>query len=417
MIQDFTKQLCMLAVLAIPSASAVMAQGPTNNSINFEIRPYIVTYDGFSDVSSDGEVVAKIRTTNPDGGWYDYICYQYPCVSTPCTWVNENPDAFLQYATNQPWDHTFDLQFEGMEDDDVDPCNYNPAEDDDYFLSYATWTWDGGFTTSISQNALRWPSTWYNNDNDDTNGFILPNSDIWDLSLHTAWRYTNGDNCANPLTFGTLNFNSNYGHFNSTSRLIEGTYGGLTPLIYTNTANNASADVYYSFVLTEPAEISISTVNAFTAWDTFLRLFNANCTEAIALNDDSEGTQQSTIVVALDPGEYKIQVEGFNAQQGNFLLEIEVGPSTLSLNPAKDEMPLSVYPNPTSDFLNINITQEWGSDVILSMFDLSGRKVYQQRENGQEVIRFSTGDFAPGVYSILVEGNNRIGQSKVVIQK
>ncbi|MGB6035330.1 MAG: T9SS type A sorting domain-containing protein [Cryomorphaceae bacterium] len=419
MMKIFTKTGLSVLLLFTTSVSTLCGQSPTaptNLQINYEITTNIITYDGFSDVSSDGEVVARIRTTNPDGTFTSFNCIQFPCVATPCQFVNATPLSFLQSQVGQPYDQEFDLQFQGMEDDDSDPCTYNPDEDDDYYLAYATW--NSGFSTSISQNGGRYPSRWYSNDNG-FGGFLLPNSDIWDLQLKTAFRYTHGNSCNDPLTYGVLNFNTSYDHFNSTSQELAGEISTFSPLFYDNTADFSSADVYYSFELTEPTEISISTVNEvneFTDFDTYLRLFNADCSEIITQNDDVDGTVQSRIVTALDPGLYKIQVEGYQANAGKFFLQIQVGPSTLSVDQIVKEKMISLYPNPTSDLLNIQLDQSLGTDVTILMYDLLGRQVYNKQSQGQSNFQMLVGHLESGTYRVVVTGEKGTSQSAVVIQ-
>lgn len=403
----YTSLACMLI------ATSTFAQMPINRQINYEIRPAEIYYNGQSDVSSDGEVVTRIGTTAPDGSWYDYYCFMFFCSSTPCTYVNNDPDVWLQWATGQPWDQEFDLRMEAYEDDDGVHCEYNAAEDDDYYWSYATWT--EGLSTSISQNALRWSSAWYSNDNDNDGGWLFPNSAVWNLKLKTAWRYTHGETCDDPLDFGQLNFNASYNHFNSTSREILGSDGGGAPLVYNDNMDNASADVFYQFSISEPTSVTITTQSEYTSFDTYLRLYNANCTDVIALNDDvQQGVLQSEIQVDLEPGTYKIQVEGYNASEGTFQLQMFVGPSTLGVSEEKGIVSLNAYPNPAVDVLNLEVDSEMTGELDISIYNVLGKEVFREVMQAAQVVTIPVNHLTTGTYNIVVRNEDKISFSKLV---
>ena len=104
--------------------------------------------------------------------------------------------------------------------------------------------------------------------------------------MRTAWRYSSGDNCSDPLEFGTLNEGQQYVTFNATSTAIESEHSGNAPLTYTNTQGNASADIYYRFTINEEMSINVNTLSASTNYDTHLRIYESGCGNELAANDD-----------------------------------------------------------------------------------------------------------------------------------
>lgn len=411
----YLKLLALSLVLIYAGNSK--GQQPLDLGINFEIKLSELYYDGFSDVSSVGELVTQIQTWDPVLGWSEFGCETFTCASTPMTLQNTSPDSYLRWGMGGAFDYEFDLKFIGMEDDDSNPCNYNPDEDDDYYEEYATWT--SGFTTSITQNAFRWPSMWYSNDNDDTGGWLLPQSDIWDIKLKTAWRYTHGDDCTDPLDFGQVGPNTNVYHFNSTDRSIEAEHSQNVPLCYTNTGNNLSADVYYRIELTEPSEIVITTIaENSTNFDTYLRVFEADCATVVEENDDYiPGEEvQARIETSLSAGVYIIQVEGYSANEGQFYLGVEVGNSTLSVREHNDPDLISLYPNPATDVLNIDLSDDLGTEVTISMFNILGQEVYNSQVSGQNLVRIPVSNYPPGTYNVIVRSGTRVSYQKVIIQ-
>lgn len=72
---------------------------------------------------------------------------------------------------------------------------------------------------------------------------------------------------------------------------------------------------------------------------------------------------------------------------------------------------ISVFPNPTTDYVNIS-SPEAGK---LSVMNLNGQEIYSSAINAQESLALSTGDWEKGVYLIQIATEN--GQSTVKIVK
>lgn len=80
-----------------------------------------------------------------------------------------------------------------------------------------------------------------------------------------------------------------------------------------------------------------------------------------------------------------------------------VDPSTASVNDLNDDK-FTVYPNPTSDYLNLN------GDYVesVNVFDMNGRIVLSETTNKVDVSTLQ-----PGVYTLLVNGEQR---QRVVVE-
>lgn len=143
------------------------------------------------------------------------------------------------------------------------------------------------------------------------------------ISLKSAWRYANGAACASPLTFGSLTNGVTYTHVNSNRSAPTGANANKG---YTNVLGNAANDVFYSFTLSAPTVVTISTDNSETNYDTNLRLYNSNCGTEIASDDDSGITYasglSSVLTRALCAGTYVVMVEGYSTNTGDFNLSI-----------------------------------------------------------------------------------------------
>ncbi len=391
-----------------------------NKNINFEIRLHELYYDGQNDGtgSNPGEVNVSIDISDPGGNWYNDICFDFSCPSVPYTYVNNDPNWFYLWGTGWSWNSEFNMNFTGWEDDNGETCNYNSTgsnPDDDYYNSLASFS--GGGLASISQNAARWSSAWYSNDNSATGGWLLPNSNVWDIRLKTAWRYSSGDVCSDPLELGTLVNNQQYIHYNNTSRDIEGEHSGSAPLTYTNTADNPSADVYYRFELSTRMEVDINTISSqFTGYDTYLRLLNNNCGSVIAVNDDAGGTTQSQIIETLDPGIYLIQVEGYSGEEGTLRLNVKGTAVVSSLSSAIGAELVKIYPNPAKDVLHIDFLDQIDEDVTVKIYNLVGEAVYTSLHNQLNPLSISLNGIAPGNYIVELITDKEKMRNKIIIE-
>jgi hypothetical protein len=87
------------------------------------------------------------------------------------------------------------------------------------------------------------------------------------------------------------------------------------------------------------------------------------------------------------------------------LAAIPANSSTDSLNALKQ---LTAYPNPFGSYFNLSVPATMGDDILVSVTDVTGRKVYQQEfENlfaGNNILLIQPNEsLARGVYFVSVE--------------
>lgn len=143
---------------------------------------------------------------------------------------------------------------------------------------------------------------------------------MWNFCYSLIWRHDAGDSADDPLIFNSNFFTGPKSHINA-NRTGEAT-GGAS--YYTNQFGEPSADVYYSFELTEDyANVSISTDFPETDFDTKIYLMDNGV--VIDENDDIDGSnnRKSRIERGLCAGFYQVIVEGFDVEAGDFKLEID----------------------------------------------------------------------------------------------
>lgn len=72
--------------------------------------------------------------------------------------------------------------------------------------------------------------------------------------------------------------------------------------------------------------------------------------------------------------------------------------------PSAKEKPLSIYPNPANDVLNIDIKKAGLEHVSIEVFNIIGNPVPISLENvGPQSYRFYVKDLAPGYYMVIVK--------------
>ena len=76
---------------------------------------------------------------------------------------------------------------------------------------------------------------------------------------------------------------------------------------------------------------------------------------------------------------------------------------------------LSFYPNPVSDFINLEVSDfNPGSVYQFSIFDLTGKRIFaQQLANQHELINFDRRMILPGLYIIQLVGDEGVINQKI----
>jgi hypothetical protein len=86
-----------------------------------------------------------------------------------------------------------------------------------------------------------------------------------------------------------------------------------------------------------------------------------------------------------------------------------------------DNNQLSVYPNPSSDFIYINLTQQQTQPVRLSLYNILGQEVYTtltpSNTNPNSTITIPVADLPAGVYVLRVGMGNTWQQKEVVVTR
>jgi hypothetical protein len=81
---------------------------------------------------------------------------------------------------------------------------------------------------------------------------------------------------------------------------------------------------------------------------------------------------------------------------------------------------IDVFPNPTSDVININMNMTKSDVILATLVDLSGNMVESKSINasiGANTIQFNTKNLAQGIYNVLIfDSKNNSSVHKIVVQ-
>ncbi|WP_299675150.1 T9SS type A sorting domain-containing protein [uncultured Dokdonia sp.] len=179
-----------------------------------------------------------------------------------------------------------------------------------------------------------------------------------------------------------------------------------------DSGQNPSGDVFYTYVTPETAQnVTLSLCDGTTDYDSLLRVFDDECNlvNEIAVNDDSCGLQSELTFTATVGSSYTIMVEGFGAGVGNFTMEVTCE-EALSVDDNTLEG-FNFFPNPAQDVINLDARA--GIENV-TMFNLLGQKVLEQRVDGLSTYQLNVSTMAKGTYLMQVTSNGKAGVYRVI---
>ena len=110
---------------------------------------------------------------------------------------------------------------------------------------------------------------------------------------------------------------------------------------------------------------------------------------------------------------------------GNYAVQIMDGECSVSsecthvnvfvLNAEKNNLGLSVYPNPlaNNEFLTISF-QQWQSEFMISLVDIQGKTLQQARYENEKIGRLRVSELPPAIYFVRVISSNQFSLFKVI---
>jgi len=109
--------------------------------------------------------------------------------------------------------------------------------------------------------------------------------------------------------------------------------------------------------------------------------------------------------------------EGSSTGYFEFSTEL-IQPSAIN-GETENQLSVSVYPNPASEFVVVNINDDVSFNGKIIINDLSGRVVYKSVINntgGNVPLKISTNNFVKGMYTITIVSDEIMDTQKLVIR-
>jgi hypothetical protein len=90
-----------------------------------------------------------------------------------------------------------------------------------------------------------------------------------------------------------------------------------------------------------------------------------------------------------------------------------------SVNETANAADLNIYPNPATDHITIELGKIKNSpSAVVTIYDMTGRKVLESRLDSSLFMNISTSGFAPGLYTVVIsDAGKMLGRQRVAIQK
>lgn len=190
----------------------------------------------------------------------------------------------------------------------------------------------------------------------------------------------------------------------------------VSSIPYTDASSNAicytdqhtvypSADVYYKVAVNGLPSIKASLCSS--SFDTFITATDLYGNTIVA-NDDSPNCGNGNAEINFLTGSYDtvfIIVEGWGAQVGDYVLNINQS----SLDVVELLSPLEIHPNPCNFGFYLNDIY----DGNIYIYNSLGEAVLRQPCNSTFV---STSNIADGIYIVIVETNDKIFSSKLIVR-
>ena len=232
----------------------------------------------------------------------------------------------------------------------------------------------------------------------DDNGYLINNlQQSWDVDLN-SWKnsgqinYTNNSN-GTVQQYIVQNWDTNSSSWNNSQRATY-TYAFGTSyqtIIYETWSNNDWKNSLKQIFTYDDNSFLINILQQ--SWNTNSGSWNDS--GQINYTNNSDGTVQ----------QYIIQNWDTNSSSWNNSQRVTYSYNNTNATFTINEMEVLIFPNPTSEFITIRLTQSGITKI--SLINLQGQKIFSLIENSQEFI-IPVYNYLEGTYFVKIEKNNKV---------
>ncbi|MGB0930053.1 MAG: M43 family zinc metalloprotease [Chitinophagales bacterium] len=218
------------------------------------------------------------------------------------------------------------------------------------------------------------------------------------------------------------------------NNLINTNYGQLDEIILpffdlTSTTENPFLRFYWAYapshnIFSDEMVVSIST-DCGSTFET-LRYLSGNSLSTAPLQTTpflptANQWEMANISLSAYKDESYILIKITNVTDGGnnlYLDEIYVGDGSLptSIEDAELKAAITVFPNPSNGFLQVQLPVSASKNVSLTVTDIHGKMVLKQDFEAIEVLQLDTRDFSKGLYLLKVEMDGNVGVEKFLVE-
>jgi len=210
-------------------------------------------------------------------------------------------------------------------------------------------------------------------------------------------------------------FEGNQNWFVSNDQYQDGNYSAKSG----NIDDNQNSSVSLEFTCEEDGDISFfKKVSSEEMWDFFKFYINGTMQ-----NEWSGDVSWSNEIYPVTAGTYNLKWEydkdvsfssgGDCAWIDNITLPVS---SIISVYTIAKNKFISVYPNPAQDIININFPNVF-DDIDISVYNISGQKVYSKNYKNQKQIIINTSGFLNGIYFFRINSVTGSESKKIIISR
>jgi hypothetical protein len=76
----------------------------------------------------------------------------------------------------------------------------------------------------------------------------------------------------------------------------------------------------------------------------------------------------------------------------------------------------SIYPNPATDIVNIDVSKLLDKNVFLNVTDITGKVVYSQKSATSNIISIDLNEYSSGIYFVTIVGDNTFINKKLIVK-
>lgn len=200
------------------------------------------------------------------------------------------------------------------------------------------------------------------------------------------------------------------------------------------TANPATvspaATTTYTVTVTDGANTATATatvtvndlpVAGFTSDDTNMPTiaFDNTSTGATSFawnfGDTSTGTDTDPNHTYADNGTFTVELIAINSC-GSDTTSADVTITGVFIGALESDLQFSVYPNPSEGFFTVTLTNNTGASSTISVYDFSGKKVYEEAISGTAERKLDLSALPKGVYTLHLNSEKSNGVQKLVIR-